>query len=108
APAPVAEPIAPAIEPDIEADEDIGPAPYEGPGEETHDEDFEAHEPTMTPEMEKRRAQRAFRAKLLLGVNVVGLVAMVWVVLGLLRRIGVMPGLDLGYTWFNDSIFRMF
>ncbi len=91
-----------------EAEDKLGPAPYEGPAEDESDEQLEPHEPTMTPEMEMRRAKRARNARIVFVLNIIGLAIMGWVVLGLLRRIGVLPQIDFGYSWFNENLFRMF
>ncbi len=88
------------------ADAALGPAPYEGPSDEAPV--YETHEPTLTPEMEKKRRKRARNARMILAVNIVGALLMIWVLLGLLRRIGVFPGLDLGYSAFNEAVFKMF
>lgn len=38
----------------------------------------------------------------------VGILLLVWVIVGLLMGFRILPQLDLGYTWFNDHLFRLF
>ena len=35
-------------------------------------------------------------------------VVFLWVAVGLLMEFGVFPAVDLGYTWFNSTVFRLF
>lgn len=55
-------------------------------------------------EPEKKRARRGF-SMALLGIAAAMLV---WVLIGLLGSLGVLPELNLGYSWFNDALFPLF
>ncbi len=61
-----------------------------------------------SPEFQKwyKRRKNGTVAQILFYVFVC--VVIVWVIFGLLRRMGVLPNLDLGYTWFNHALFRLF
>lgn len=102
------EPEIPKAEEPVEEEPDLGPAPYEGPTEEEKKEAPVPHAITMTPEMQARRRKRARNARIILALNIIAVSAMIWIVLGLLHRIGIFPNLDLGYTWFNTNLFKMF
>ncbi len=61
-----------------------------------------------SPEFQKwyKRRKNGTIARIVLCVLVC--VVIVWVIFGQLRRMGVLPNLDLGYTWFNHALFRLF
>lgn len=62
----------------------------------------------MTAEFQTwyRRRKRGILAQIAL--NAVVCVIIVWIIVGLLYRVGVLPNLDLGYSWFNRAVFRLF
>ena len=39
---------------------------------------------------------------------ILGILLMIWVILGFLKGLNILPTLDLGYTWFNEHLFRLF
>ncbi len=41
-------------------------------------------------------------------VLILGILIMIWVILGFLKGLNILPQLDLGYTWFNENLFRLF
>lgn len=90
------------------SEQDLGPEPYKGPSQDELNAAPTPHEITVTPQMKARRRKRARAARAILIFNIFAVLLMLWVVLGLLRRVGVFPNLDLGYLWFNDSILRLF
>ena len=64
--------------------------------------------PPMVRRMEEPRIRR-FRMNWLLAVAVSLLVsAAIWFVVGILMGDGYIPRIDLGYTWFNSHIWRVF
>ena len=42
------------------------------------------------------------------GFLLFGIFAALWVIVGLLMGLGIMPELDLGYSWFNANVFPWF
>lgn len=59
-------------------------------------------EQLFEPETKKRK--RGF-SMILLGAAAL---ILVWVLVGLLGSLGILPELPLGYTWFNDTLFPLF
>lgn len=55
----------------------------------------------------KRTDKRAQRG-IFFGFNIFLSVALIWLLLGLLTRLGVLHGVDLGYSWFNQNVFLLF
>lgn len=105
---PKQQPPEPVVAQSAPQEEAWGPAPYAGPTPEELAQKPVERPIEITPEMEARRARRARNAKIILGVNIAAGVLMMWVVLGLLHRIGLLSGLDIGYSWFNETFFKMF
>lgn len=72
--------------------------------------------PQNAVQQEEKKAARTvepFKKKwsmnwLLVLVLCVALTIVTWVVFGLLTVNGVVPGADLGYSWFNENIFKLF
>lgn len=64
--------------------------------------------PATPAEAEKRGGARRAKGAILFGFNILLSVLLVWLLLGLLARLGLLPGLNLGYTWFNQNVFLLF
>ncbi len=41
-------------------------------------------------------------------INVILILLLLWFLFGLLVNLGILPNIDLGYTWFNDTIYPLF
>ena len=43
-----------------------------------------------------------------IGILLLGIFVSLWVIIGLLMDLGIMPEVDLGYSWFNQHVFPWF
>lgn len=61
-----------------------------------------------TPEFQQwyKRRKRGVIAQIV--IYAIICVIIVWVIFGLLHRMGVLPNFDFGYSWFNHTLFRLF
>ncbi len=59
-------------------------------------------------ETKKRGGGKRAQGTILFGFNILLSVLLVWLLLGLLARLGLFSRLDLGYTWFNQNVFLLF
>lgn len=62
----------------------------------------------MTAEFQKWFQHRKRGIVTQIVFNAVICVVILWIIVGLLYRVGVFPTLDLGYSWFNHALFRLF
>ncbi len=60
------------------------------------------------PAAAKRGGARRVQGAILFAFNILLGALLVWLLLGLLTRLGLFSGLDLGYTWFNQNVFLLF
>ncbi|MEA4970986.1 MAG: hypothetical protein VB051_10715 [Candidatus Pelethousia sp.] len=64
--------------------------------------------PATPAAAQTRGGARQVQGAALYGINILLSVLLVWLLLGLLARIGLFSGLDLGYSWFNQNVFLLF
>lgn len=62
--------------------------------------------PTVVEPEEKKAPERSGSFGFTLGVTilVIGILAALWVIIGLMMDMGILPELDLGYSWFNANL----
>lgn len=61
-------------------------------------------EETAPPKKDKVSTRGSFGFRLCIFLLLLGILAVIWIILGLLMDMNLIPQLDLGYTWFNANI----
>lgn len=67
-----------------------------------------ADELTTEPEDEPPPPSRGFGYYFLTVLGFAGSLVLLWMLAGLLMRLNILPSYDLGYTWFNETLFPLF
>lgn len=64
--------------------------------------------PSVQTAVGARSSAKRIRGAFMFGVNILLCLLLVWLLIGLLIRLGVLPSIDLGYSWFNQYVFLLF
>lgn len=60
------------------------------------------------PSAPKRKGRSRVMGSMMLGVNLLLSLLLAWLLIGLLIRLGALPAMDLGYSWFNLNVLQLF